>query len=129
MPPNLKHEKSNQNLIKLSKLLDFPEIKILERDDLAAITHYLQSPDTKTRAKYLKRVNTIISNLPIELRKTIRSRSVINDFPIPPAPLKNTVRVRQQQFKFIDLFAGIGGMRIAFPSTVVEKFMYLTDSY
>ena len=114
MPPNLKHEKPNQNLIKLSKLLDFPEIKILERDDKAAITHYLQSPDTQTRAKFLKSVNTIISNLPIELRKTIRSRSVINDFPIPPAPLKNTVRVRQQQFKFIDLFAGIGGMRIAF---------------
>ena len=114
MPPNHKHEKSNQNLIKLSKLLDFPEIKILERDDLAVITHYLQSPDTKTRARYLERVNTLISNLPIELRKTIRSRSVINDFPIPPAPLKNTVRVRQQQFKFIDLFAGIGGMRIAF---------------
>ena len=114
MPPNLKHEKPNQNLIKLSKLLDFPEIKILERDDKAAITHYLQSQDTQTRAKFLKSVNTIISNLPIELRKTIRSRSVINDFPIPPAPLKNTVRVRQQQFKFIDLFAGIGGMRIAF---------------
>ncbi len=114
MPPKNTHGKTHQKLVKLSQLLDFQEFKLLERDEQAAITHYLQSPDAKTRTKFLKSVDKIIPKFPIELRKTIRSRSVINDLPIPPAPLKKTDRVRQHQFKFIDLFAGIGGMRIAF---------------
>jgi DNA (cytosine-5)-methyltransferase 1 len=86
--------------IKFSAIKENLLTQIGNNDDQAIFTHFLQST-TKTRKSYFV--------LPPELALNELTKSKIQwDIPFPP-----TV---EPKFTFIDLFAGIGGMRAAFQS-------------
>ena len=78
----------------------------LTRDEMAMVTHYLQTADKNGRnifateaKKMLSRVELIVE--PLEIRWDV------------PFPATSSSKAK---FEFIDLFAGIGGMRAAFQS-------------
>ena len=86
--------------VKFSAIKENLLTQIGNNDDQAIFTHFLQST-TKTRKSYFV--------LPPELALNELTKSRIQwDIPFPP-----TV---EPKFTFIDLFAGIGGMRAAFQS-------------
>ena len=70
-----------------------------EHEKLATITHYLQNKNTPAESNYKKEA---ISLLPPSFQDDLFKW----DVPFPPP--------ENHKFTFIDLFAGIGGMRIAF---------------
>lgn len=80
-------------------------------DDLAHLTHYLQNNKNgasdfyKTSAeKHLERLH---ENLNIKKKPNLKNYLPVKwDIPFPPP--------KKPDFKFIDLFAGIGGIRLAF---------------
>lgn len=71
-------------------------------DDLAIITHYLHASEPKYRQHYKKLLNSrgLIDVIEWFEKTNFASREIF-----PP--------VSEPSFKFIDLFAGIGGMRLA----------------
>lgn len=74
----------------------------LEAEEIANVTHYLQSFDLPSARLFKKSAQTILgSSLEI-----INPKNFVWDVPFAP--------VQNPKFTFIDLFAGIGGMRIAF---------------
>lgn len=90
----------NGNIL-LSDLID--ALEDLPEDALAATLHYFQTKDLKRKTKYLSRMK---EDLPGELFKFLKSKEILWDVPFPPT--------EEPRFTFIDLFAGIGGMRLAF---------------
>ena len=72
-------------------------------DALAATLHYFQTRKTQVRTKYLALMK---EELPSDLFNYLKRKEIFWDVPFPP-PKSST-------FTFIDLFAGIGGMRMAF---------------
>ena len=97
------------------------EIKIVEPDDSkpASFTHYLQNSKNGVSKFYKKDALTFVEQV---LKKEYPNEQITNEFAeealqylifdfnksVPfPAPEK-------PKFKFIDLFAGIGGFRLAF---------------
>ena len=87
--------------LKFSTLIDL--FAHLSREDQAEITHFLQNQKTGTRNHFSKNVKNL---LPRDLFNFIKDKEVIWDIPFRP--------VNTPSFSFIDLFAGIGGMRLAF---------------
>jgi DNA (cytosine-5)-methyltransferase 1 len=105
---NLKHVpidasqiKTHAGKLKFSTLLE--SFRLLPADRLADIFHFLQNRESNARQIFLNRVKSF---LPTETFRFIKDKEVIWDVPFPP--------VTDPKFTFIDLFAGIGGMRIAF---------------
>ena len=72
-------------------------------DTQAVVLHYLQTRgQKKIRTTYSGRTEKI---LPTEVFNFLKKQTIKWDIPFPPRP--------DPEFTFIDLFAGIGGMRIA----------------
>ena len=69
---------------------------------LATVTHYLQNSDNSASSYYKDEAIEILK----EMKCDISLKDFKWDVPFPP--------VEDNNFTFIDLFAGIGGMRIAF---------------
>jgi DNA (cytosine-5)-methyltransferase 1 len=80
-----------------------PKSAGLNLEDLAIVTHYLQSVGTPQQRHYtsLARKHALL-----ELSKWLRESMTSWNVPFKP--------VKDATFTFIDLFAGIGGMRLAF---------------
>jgi DNA (cytosine-5)-methyltransferase 1 len=74
----------------------------LDLDDLAVVTHLLQSAGTPQERHYstLAKKHSLL-----EVSRWLQESKVSWDVPFKPAP--------DSSFSFIDLFAGIGGMRMA----------------
>lgn len=68
----------------------------------AAITHFLQTKMPGQRNFFVKQTKDA---LPVDVFSLINQKGVLWDVPFPP--------VQTPDFTFIDLFAGIGGMRLA----------------
>lgn len=68
----------------------------------AAITHFLQTKMPGQRNFFVKQTKDA---LPVDVFSLINKKGVLWDVPFPP--------VQTPDFTFIDLFAGIGGMRLA----------------
>ena len=73
------------------------------RTDQAAITHYLQTRTAGVKNSFSKTVKEV---LPSDVFSLLREKEVLWDVPFPP--------LQNPEFTFIDLFAGIGGMRLSF---------------
>ena len=87
------------------------EIKKTDNDDLAHFTHFLQNPQNKISKYYKPIAKSYLTGahekLNIVEEPDFQAYLPINwDVPFPPPTA--------QKFKFIDLFAGIGGIRMAF---------------
>ena len=86
----------------------FNELKALlkshesKAEDIAAVTHYLQSFDLPSARLFKKSAQKTLG----PSFENINPRNFVWDVPFAP--------VQSPKFTFIDLFAGIGGMRIAF---------------
>ena len=87
--------------LKFSSLIDL--FAHLSREDQAEITHFLQNQKTGIKNHFSKNVRNI---LPKDVFNFIKDKGIIWDIPFQPVP--------EPSFSFIDLFAGIGGMRLAF---------------
>ena len=74
----------------------------LSNEDVANITHYLHSDDLPSQRLFKKAAQNVLG----ETFKKIEANKFLWDVPFSP--------VENPKFTFIDLFAGIGGMRIAF---------------
>ncbi|NLB89534.1 MAG: DNA cytosine methyltransferase [Syntrophomonadaceae bacterium] len=92
------------NMKKFSEVKQAIKTKLEEeqRHQLAILTHYLHNYNSKAGAFYEARAKECIDD--ISLFKDFKN--IEWDVPFPP--------VKNPKFTFIDLFAGIGGMRIAF---------------
>ena len=93
--------KTHAGNLKFSTLIE--TFRTLPSDQLADLFHYLQNRESNARKTFSNRVKSF---LPPETFRFINDKQVIWDVPFPPAA--------NPEFTFIDLFAGIGGMRIAF---------------
>jgi len=93
--------KTYRGKLKFSTLLD--TFRLLPTDHLADIFHFLQNRETKAKKIFSQRVKSI---LPAETFNFISNKEIVWDVPFPPTT--------DPKFTFIDLFAGIGGMRLAF---------------
>ena len=93
-------EKSTKmNFKELSKLFSDHHV---DSNDIASITHFLQSKNTPAARFYSAKAKTALKSIGVGLN------DIEVDWNVPFAPIKNP------KFTFIDLFAGIGGMRVAF---------------
>jgi DNA (cytosine-5)-methyltransferase 1 len=95
----------------LRKKLKIINIEKSKDENLAGITHYLHTVKTKASAKYKRAakdyVNTLTDNIDfVQEFDTQYNLPIKWDIPFPP--------VKKPKFTFIDLFAGIGGIRLAF---------------
>lgn len=76
-------------------------------EGLAAVTHYLQSKNNDTKAHYIENATNYIKENNLVSEPAFQYELPIEyDIPFPPP--------KNPKFKFIDLFAGIGGFRMAF---------------
>jgi len=87
----------------IRKEFKFHQIKSFG-DDLAALTHYWQSNGTNSGACFEPEAEKILG----QLSDSLSDYRIPFDYDVPFPPPKD------YDFKFIDLFAGIGGFRIAF---------------
>lgn len=78
----------------------------LTRDELATVTHYLQTADKIGRNVFTTQAQKVLSRLEVDVEPS----RITWDVPFPAA------KSNKAKFEFIDLFAGIGGMRSAFQS-------------
>ena len=86
-------KKSNRiNFKELSKLLSDNHVN---SNDIASITHFLQSKNTRAERFYSAKAKTALSSIGISLN------DIEVDWNVPFPPIKNS------KFTFIDLFAGI----------------------
>ncbi|MEL6720806.1 MAG: DNA (cytosine-5-)-methyltransferase [Bacteroidota bacterium] len=100
---------SNQTLkySEIRKLLNLDARRPKIKEGMAAFTHYLQSGNNGAKVNYLESANDYIKENNLISEPAFQYELPIKyDVPFPP-PSK-------YQFKFIDLFAGIGGFRMAF---------------
>ena len=92
-------------IIRDGKLVFSSLRKLIERHPVteqAAITHFLQTKMPGQRNFFVKQTKDA---LPVDVFSLITKKGVLWDVPFPP--------VQTPDFTFIDLFAGIGGMRLA----------------
>ena len=76
-------------------------------EGLAAVTHYLQSRNNGAKVHYVKYATNYIEEHDLVSEPAFQYELPIEyDIPFPPP--------KNPKFKFIDLFAGIGGFRMAF---------------
>ena len=73
-----------------------------KREKMATISHYLQVKETGAAYYYEKKAQKFITDFGLD----IENKEINWDIPFPPQ--------KNSKFEFIDLFAGIGGFRIAF---------------
>lgn len=91
----------------LRKALKLDSKKPPTSEGLASVTHYLQSNKKSIRKYYLEGTEEfLINNQLLEDSEFQYELPIVYDIPFPP--------VKNPKFKFIDLFAGIGGFRMAF---------------
>ncbi|GIV40128.1 MAG: cytosine-specific methyltransferase [Anoxybacillus sp.] len=107
----------NVNSKKYNKVLSYPapiQLKDMSLHEQAIVTHYLHNKNTPEAAPFIDAVQKILCKYKIEtpvdtdtLQENPLQTSLFIEhnvpFPTPPSP----------RFTFIDLFAGIGGFRIA----------------
>lgn len=74
----------------------------LKTEEVANVTHFLQSFDMPSARLFKKSAQTALG----ALLESINTKNFAWDVPFAP--------VQNSKFTFIDLFAGVGGMRIAF---------------
>ena len=76
-------------------------------DGLAALTHYLQNRENGAKEYFSEAAKTFLEGRALEAHPFFELENEIQyDVPFPPP--------EAAKFKFIDLFAGIGGFRLAF---------------
>jgi len=76
-------------------------------EGLAAVTHYLQSKNNGAKVYYAENATLYIEENNLVAEPAFQYELPIEyDIPFPPP--------KNPKFKFIDLFAGIGGFRMAF---------------
>jgi len=75
----------------------------LPDNELAVLTHFLQTRGSKAASNFVSEVK---KSIPADVFKFVRDKEMVWDVPFPPN--------KSPDFTFIDLFAGIGGMRLAF---------------
>lgn len=100
MPPT-----ATSVIIRGEKLVFSSLRKLFERHpatEQAAITHFLQTKKPGQRNFFVKQTKDA---LPVDVFSLINENGILWDVPFPP--------VQTPDFTFIDLFAGIGGMRLA----------------
>jgi DNA (cytosine-5)-methyltransferase 1 len=96
--------RNNARSIKFSEFKQVLLSSGLTRDELAFISHYLQSQTATESRKYSVRAKAAMKSVGLDLRP----EQVTWDIPFAPS--------KTPRFTFVDLFAGIGGMRTAFQS-------------
>lgn len=78
-------------------------------DNLAGFTHYLQSPSSYSKENYYKPFEEQLNGSKLDVvEETALKLPLLWDIPFPPP--------ENPKFTFIDLFAGIGGIRLAYQS-------------
>src|SRR5690606_2272875 len=83
------------------------EITKPEQIDLAYLTHYLQNSDNGVSHYFRDGAVQYLQNLDPEKKADLEKLLPVKwDIPFPPP--------KNSKFKFIDLFAGVGGIRLAF---------------
>lgn len=100
MPPT-----ATSVIVRGEKLVFSSLRKLFERHpatEQAAITHFLQTKKPGQRNLFVKQTKDA---LPLDVFSLINKNGILWDVPFPP--------VQTPDFTFIDLFAGIGGMRLA----------------
>jgi len=95
-------EESMNKISRFSVLKKILDGQTIDRDDLATITHYLQTTGTPAAKHFAKDAKSSLAALGV----SINTENFIWDVPFAP--------IKDPKFNFIDLFAGIGGMRVAF---------------
>lgn len=101
MPISAASLETNNGKLKFSTLL--AAFNGLPDDELAVFTHFLQTRGSKAASSFMSDVK---DSVPADVFKFVKDRDIVWDVPFPPK--------KTPDFTFIDLFAGIGGMRIAF---------------
>lgn len=100
-----------QKLVKYSELrkeLKIGDDKSKFNIELANVTHYLQNKDNGVSQHYKPYAIEYIEKIGLATDRFNNQYELPIDWDIPFPPLKDP------KFKFIDLFAGIGGFRLAF---------------
>lgn len=107
-----------QQMTKKEEVLNYSEIrKLLKLDErrvtkassygLASLSHYLQNRNNGSGLYFQSEANEYLENNQLVSEPAFQYKLPIKwDVPFPPP--------EKPQFKFIDLFAGIGGFRLAF---------------
>ena len=101
MPISAASLETNNGKLKFSTLL--AAFNGLPDDELAVFTHFLQTRGSKAASSFMSDVK---DSVPADVFKFVKDKDLVWDVPFPPK--------KTPEFTFIDLFAGIGGMRIAF---------------
>lgn len=100
-------KKENIKYSEIRKVLKLDSRKPKVDDGLAAITHFLQSKNNGAGTTYSKYATDYLEAHDLLEESAFQYALPIEyDIPFPPP--------KPSQFKFIDLFAGIGGFRMAF---------------
>lgn len=91
----------------IRKKLNLNKSRVVLNDGLAAVTHRLQCNESEMLVCYEEQANNYIESQNLVEDPFFQYKLPIEyDIPFPP--------VQNPKFKFIDLFAGIGGFRLAF---------------
>ncbi len=109
----IEKEINNKKMPKYSEVKDLLNISVTkpEQTDLAYLTHYLQTQNSGAAEYFREPALEYIQNSDYDLQVNEKDPNQITipikwDIPFPPP--------EKHKFKFIDLFAGIGGFRLAF---------------
>lgn len=99
--------KKERNVIKYSQIKKKVKSNILkdESENLAILTHYLQNLNNGIVSQYKVLAEKYFKDIVEEPLDKILKLDLKFDVPFPP--------IKKEKFKFVDLFAGIGGFRIA----------------
>ena len=100
MPISATSLQTHGGKLKFSTLLT--ALNGLPDNELAVLTHFLQTRGSKAASNFVSEVK---KNIPADVFKFVRDKEMVWDVPFPPN--------KSPDFTFIDLFAGIGGMRLA----------------
>ena len=100
MPISATSLQTHGGKLKFSTLLT--ALNGLPDNELAVLTHFLQTRGSKAASNFVSEVK---KSIPADVFKFVRDKEMIWDVPFPPN--------KSPDFTFIDLFAGIGGMRLA----------------
>jgi len=101
MPTDFEKAITRNGKVVFSKLRE--AVSHVSPDTLATLLHYLQTRDIGVKSQYLGKLK---DQLPKSTLDFLKAQSISWDVPFPPS--------ENISFTFIDLFAGIGGMRLAF---------------